>query len=266
MADQVYISKNLNQKQLQFIKLLEDYEISYFDMKEIEHQINQSFKNLNEILENLVDKDLLRRIAKGKYALRNYQNINVLATFISKESSVGYWSALHYHGLTERFPNTVFVKMDQRKRDTEILGAPIQFITVKKEKNMGQEQKGYGGNSFPMTDIEMTLVDCFDQPRYAGDFPDLIKAFAQANLTNKRLIKYTKTYNNIALIKRMGFLAELFHKEKLKSFIHYAKTKVNKRYNLIDAGGLEEGEFVKEWKLRLNVSRTELLQMAETEY
>src|SRR5690606_21193193 len=102
------------------------------------------------------------------------------------------------------------------------------------------------------------------QPRYAGDFADLIKAFATAKLTNNKLIEYTKVYNNIALTKRLGYLATLFHKEKLQSFINYAQTQVNKRYSLIDAGGLQEGEFKNEGKLRLNISQENLLQMAQT--
>ena len=127
-------------------------------------------------------------------------------------------------------------------------------------------QEVYGDDSFTITDIEMTLVDCFDQPRYAGDFTDVIKAFANAKLTNNKLIEYTKAYDNIALTKRVGYLATLFHKDKLQSFINYAKSQVNKRYSLIDAGGLQQGEFISEWKLRLNISKESLLQMAETEY
>lgn len=266
MADSVYISKNLDAPQLQFMKLLEAYELLYFNMHSIEEQLSYKFKNLNEILENLVDKELLLRLERGKYALTNYNNINVLATFISPNSALAYWSALHHHNLTERFPNTVFVKTTQRKRDTQILGTPVKFITVKKNKNLGVIKEGYGDNSFTVTNVEMTLVDCFDQPRYAGDFADMIQAFARSKPTNTKLIEYTKAYNTIALTKRMGYLAELFHKEKLQSFIKYAKSQVNKRYNLIDAGGLEEGEFSSEWKLRLNVSEGNLLNMAQNQY
>lgn len=266
MADSVYISKNLDSNQLQFMKLLEAYEILYFNMQSIEQDIKQSFENLNEILENLVDKELLVRIERGKYALTNYADVKVLATFISQNSAISYWSALHYHGLTERFPNTLFVKTTQRKRDTQILGTPVKFVSVKENKNIGCIREGYGDDSFLVTDIEMTLVDCFDQPRYAGDFADLIKAFATANLTNNKLIEYTRAYNNMALTKRLGFLAELFHENGLQTFMKYAKTQVNKKYSLLDAGGLQQGEFVSEWKLRLNVSRQELLNMAQNEY
>lgn len=35
---------------------------------------------------------------------------------------------------------------------------------------------------------------------------------------------------------------------------------------LIDAGGGQQGEFVNKWKLRLNVSQSELLSMAQNDY
>lgn len=266
MADSVYISKNLDGPQLQFMKLLEANEILYFNMRHIEQELNQHFENLNEVLENLVDKELLNRVERGKYALNNYSNVNVLATFISQNGAIAYWSALHYHGLTERFPNTVFVKTAHRKRDTHILGTNIKFVTVKEYKNIGTVREGYGANSFAITDVEMTLLDCFDQPRYGGDFADVVKAYANAKLTNAKLIDYAKTYHNIAVTKRLGYLSELFHPDKLQGFITYAKSQVNAKYSLMDAGGLQEGEFVSDWKLRLNVGRENLLKMAQTEY
>lgn len=267
MAKSTYISESLNEVQIALLKYLEDNEILYFNLKDLSSQLPKSLTgNVNELVENLYQKDLLYRIERGVYAKSNYNNINTLATLISPNSAIGYWSALHYHGLTERFPNTVFVKTTQRKRETQILGTTVKFVSVKEEKNIGIIKEGYGDDSFSITDVEMTLVDCFDQPRYAGDIADLIKAFANAKLTNNKLIEYTKAYNNIAVTKRIGYLASLFHTKQLQSFINYAKTQVNKKYSLIDAGGLEQGEFISEWRLRLNISKESLLQMAQTEY
>ncbi len=114
--------------------------------------------------------------------------------------------------------------------------------------------------------MEATLIDCFDQPRYAGNFEDLIKAFAQAKLNSAKLIAYAKVYNNKAVTKRLGYLAGLFHPQKLKAFIKYAQTQVNKKYNLLDAGGLEKGAFNSNWKLRLNVSEQDILDMVQSHY
>lgn len=140
------------------------------------------------------------------------------------------------------------------------------LLNRKENKNIGIIQEGYGDNIFPLTDIEMTIIDCLDQPRYGGDMADLVKAFVEAKLTNNKLIKYTKAYDNIALIKRLGYLATLFHQDKLRNFINYASTQVNERYSLIDAGGLQQGEFICEWKIRLNISKENLFQMAQIEY
>lgn len=266
MADSVYKSTNVTKEQLQFLQLLDSYEISYFLMQNIENRINHQFKNLNEVLENLVDKQLINRIERGKYTKENYNNPYVLASFISNGGTVAYWSALHLHALTERFPNKIFIKTTTRKRTINLFGTAIQFITVKHQKNIGIIQNGYADNAYPITDIEMTMVDCFDQPRYAGDFENLIKAFANATLSPTKLITYTKAYNNIALTKRLGYLASLFHPIKLKSFISYAQKQVNKRYNLIDAGGFNEGEFNPLWKLRLNVPEQAILKMAQNQY
>tara|TARA_R110002049_G_scaffold309060_1_gene516347 strand:+ start:1187 stop:1987 length:801 start_codon:yes stop_codon:yes gene_type:complete len=266
MAKSTYISENLNEDQIALLKYLEDHEILYFKLKELALKLPNTLANTNELVENLYQKGLINRIERGVYAKINYTNINVLATIISKNSAIAYWSALHYHGLTDRFPNTLFVKTTQRKRSTEVLGTSVKFVTVKENKNIGVLQEGYGDNSFNITDIEMTFLDCFDQTRYAGDFADLIKAFASTKLVNNKLIEYTKAYNNKAVTKRMGFLAEMFHYNRLQSFIKYAKSQVNKKYSLIDAGGLQQGEFISEWKLRLNIDRQALWQMAQNEY
>jgi hypothetical protein len=56
MAASGYISKNLTETQVTFLKLLDEYEIQLFRFNEIEKQIEQQFDNLNEVLENLVHK------------------------------------------------------------------------------------------------------------------------------------------------------------------------------------------------------------------
>ncbi len=267
MAKSTYISEHLTEKQIALLKYLDDYEILYFKLSDLVSRLPKSqIHNVNELVENLYQKGLLNRIERGVYAKSTYNNIHALATFFNKNSTIAYWSALHLHGLTERFPNTVFVKTTNRKRNTEILGVPVKFVTVKENKQLGIIKEGYGDDAFNLTDVEMTIVDCFDQPRYAGDFEDLISAFAQARLTNRRLIEYTKAYQNTALTKRLGYLAELFHTEALHSFIQYAQKQVNNKYNLIDAGGIEEGQFVSRWKIRLNVSEEKILEMAQNPY
>jgi len=79
--------------------LLDDYEIQLFKFSEIEQLLEKKFDNLSEILENLVDKELLVRMEKGKFCKQGFRNENVIGTFVAENSAVAYWSALNLHGL-----------------------------------------------------------------------------------------------------------------------------------------------------------------------
>ena len=236
MTKSTYISSNLSVEQIKFLHLLDANEIIYFSIKDIENRIGSKPDNLNELVENLCHKKILNRIERGKYAKTQFNDLNVLGTFISNGGVVAYWSALHLHGLTERFPNKLFIKTVARKRNTSIFGTAIQFVSVQSRKNIGIIQNGYGDNAYPLTNAETTLLDCFDQPRYAGDWPDLIRAFYQAKLNSNLLIAYASAYNNASATRRMGYLAELFEKKELKSFIRFARKNTGKKYVLFDVG------------------------------
>ncbi len=266
MADSVYISANLTKAQLLFLHLINENEIEYFTISGIEEQLNHKFGNINEVLENLVQKNFLYRLQKGYYAVKNFNNQNVIGTFISQNSAVAYWSALSLHGLTSRFPNKVFIQTTARKKEKTINGVEYKFVTIPERKRAGIPMLGYVNNSYPLTDIDKTIIDCFNLQKYSGGFDLLISAFAQAKLTGKTMIEYAEAINNISVIKRIGFIAELLNKKGMQSFIKYAKKKVNKKYTLIDSAGVDSGEFVLNWKLRLNVSRDELIQLSKELY
>lgn len=266
MADSVYISANLTKTQMEFLKMLDNYEIQLFKFSDIEKQLNQKFENLNEILENLVHKKLLTRIEKGKFCRPNFRDEFVIGTFVVEDSAIAYWSALTLHGLTEQFANTVFIQTTNKKDDKYILGTTYKFVKIAAYKRVGIVWNGYGSLRYPITDTEKTIVDCFDQPQYSGGYAELIRAVSIAEMNSQKLITYCKALRNIAVTKRIGFLVELFEREALASFVDFAKTEVNNKYNLLDPQGLEEGEFVSEWRLRLNIDRKELIGIMNKQY
>lgn len=266
MGDSVYISSNLTSAQLEFMKLLDENEIDIFLLEEIETKLNQRFDNINEILENLVQKELLSRIERGKFCKANFRDENVIGTFAVKMGVVAYWSALNLHGLTEQFTNTVYIQTTHKKTDKSIFGVNYRFVKISESKRCGIIKQGYGNHVFYMTDVEKTLVDCFDLPQYSGGYAELIRAFAATPISGKKMITYCRAVNNIAATKRMGFLAELFEKRGLKLFIRFAKNQIKDAYNPLDPQGADSGSFNSEWKLRLNISKEKLLDIANKQY
>lgn len=215
MVKSSYISTNVTKPQARLLQMLDDYEVQYFSLSDLSERLGVNVPKLNELVENLHQKGFLVRIERGKYARRQFSDVNVLASFISGGGTIAYWSALHQHGLTERFPNKIFVKLTYRKRNTSILGTPVQFVSVTPDKMIGSVQEGYGDFAYNITDVETTVIDCFDQPRYAGPWEDLLKAFGRADLNSAKMIEYTESYGQKGLIKRLGFLAEQLHPENL---------------------------------------------------
>lgn len=266
MATSSYISVNLTQKQLEFLQLLDYHEIDIFTIDTIEKSIGKKVKDLNEILENLVQKKLLSRIEKGKYCRYNFRDEMTISNYLADDGIVAYWSALNRHGLTEQFPNTIFVQTAKDKREKKVFGVDYKFVRVAKRKLTGYDIHGAGNHQFRMSSIEKTIVDCFDLPQYSGGYAELIRAFNNARLDAKKMVKYCKAINNIAATKRIAYLAELFQKPDFGVFLNYAKKILNEKYNLFDSIGREEGEYVNKWKLRLNISQEDILEICNKMY
>jgi len=250
---------------MNFLKYLETEEIQVFSVEDTK---NFDFQGefANELLENLTKKEFLTRIERGKYCHANFRDENVIGTFIAKDSAVAYWSALNLHGLTEQFPNKIFIQTPQLKKEVEFAGTTYQFIKIQENKRTGIVFNGYGNYKYPITDVEKTIVDCFDLPQYSGGFAELIRAFYQAKLNAKKLIDYCNAVDNIAVIKRLGFLSELFEKKNLKRFTLFARSKINRSYNLFDAFGENTGETNSDWRLRMNLSKENILEIVQNQY
>ncbi|MCL2327688.1 MAG: hypothetical protein FWC39_04135 [Bacteroidetes bacterium] len=249
-----------------FVKYLEEEEIQIFEIQNLKSTLDLDNRKINEIVENLVVKGFLSRIERGKYCRANFRDENVIGIFLAKESAVAYWSALNLHGLTEQFPNKIFIQTTQLKKEVEFAGTTYQFIKIHPNKRIGIVSNGYGNYKFPITDIEKTIIDCFDLPQYSGGFAELIRAFYNANLNAKKLTDYCSAVNNIAVIKRLGFLAELFEKKNLSGFIKFAQSKVNRSYNLFDTFGENAGETNNDWYLRMNLSKENILGIVQNQY
>ena len=73
MARSTYISENTTQNQIDFMLMLDDNELDIFTLEEIKSIASNEFENINEIVENLVQKKLLSRIERGKYCRYNFQ-------------------------------------------------------------------------------------------------------------------------------------------------------------------------------------------------
>lgn len=266
MARSTYISENLSQTQLDMMLLLDENEIDIFTLNDLKVLVNDTSLDINEIIENLVHKKIISRIERGKYCRSNFRDEKVIGCFLASDGVIAYWSALNLHGLTEQFSNNIFIQTTRIKKDKTVFGVNYQFVKIKDSKRAGITTEGFGNHKYRITDKEKTIVDCFDLPKYSGGYSELIRAFSQTDIDQDKLIQYCKAIGNISVIKRLAFLTELLEKTKMTRFLKYAKGEVNPRYVLIDPFGEEEGSFNNDWKLRLNITEEEILDICNKQY
>lgn len=248
---------------IDFIKFIEDHEITVFSLEQVYQWIQKDPIYVHEMLQNLVRKELLFRLERGKYARYGFKNDKVIGTFLASGSAIGYWSAMNHHGFTEQIPNVVFVQTGKFKRDTRVFNVPYKFIHVMPEKMFGITTTGYGNETFPITDEEKTLLDCFDHPELTPGYDTVVRIFSHERFHPETLLKYGEHLGNFSIMKRLSYLSELFEMPDFEFFRQKVASKMNSRYTLIDPTGPDEGVFVGKWKIRLNLSNDSLISMVE---
>jgi predicted transcriptional regulator of viral defense system len=257
-------NKNIYEEVLQFI---DSEELTCFTFAELEKKLQGKLPYLRNAVETLVKKGFLDRIEKGKYCRQTFRNEYVIANMLAPNGAIAYWSALNLHGLSNQFPNAVFVQTPISKKNKTIFGVRYNFIKVKQNKATAYEKTGFGNNAFLITTLEKTIVDCFDLPEYSGGMIELFYALKKVELSSIKLIEAAKAVNNLSATKRIGYLIELYKKPNLKQFLSYAQAEIKQnKYALFDPSGIDMGPYNSRWKLRMNISDLDLIAMGNQIY
>ncbi len=243
---------------------LDDYGLDIFSRNQITEIENLSYKQVEIALRGLTRRRYIKLIDRGKYCKQDFSDEFAIGNFIVKNGGVAYWSAMNFHGLTEQIPNVIFVQTSHQKKDKIIFGVRYKFVQVKENKLIGYKTEGYGNHQFNITDVEKTIVDCFDLPRYSGGYSEIIKAFNNAELSAIKLVKYCKAINNLSVVKRLAYLTELLNKPKMDYFLKYALSVRNEKYILFEHDGEKTGRTNRKWRLVLNVNNDEIKNMAKS--
>jgi len=266
MTTGAYYNKNLPPRFIEAWKRIEESGVGLFSIADMMRITGFMKGEINELVENLFRHSLLERIERGKYCHYNFTNENAIGCFFAQNGTVGYGSALNYHGLTPRFPNAIIIQTTRQRLNARFRGATYRFVTIKPSKYAGIETIGYGGEKFRITSLEKTLVDCFDKPDLGGEYADLIRAFASSDSRPDKLIEAAGIVRNRAAMKRMGYVAELVKPEKLDSFCQFVRAGLTNSYDTFDPSGPNTGRMDPRWKLRMNISVNDISNLINETY
>jgi len=251
--------------QKEFLDILDEFGFDIFSVQMIKDTNRLSVKKIHQAIRTLSHSGIIIKLERGKYFKSGFKDSFTIANFLAPDGGIAYWSALNFHGLTEQFVNVIFVQTAKRKNEEiTINGLRFKFIRIAGRKITGYKTIGYGNHKYKITDIEKTIVDCFDLPHLAGWYQEIIKAFNKAIINQNKLIRYCKIIDNVSLIKRLAFLSELLEKPNMEKFIDYALSVINKNYSVFEIEKSREGKLNKRWRLIMNMDEGEIIEIANS--
>lgn len=209
----------------------------------------------------------IESICRGKYVLNSLMLAGnpiheyEVAMEINEQAAIAYFSAMHFHGLTQQIPHKVFVLTTTQSKlpkntvgsAREIIMRDIHYhvISVKEEFYFGTSKYWIGSSRVNITDLERTLLDMITKPKYCGDFGEVIEGYKLAldKINYEKLVSYACKLGNAAK-RRLGWVLDYLEVDEamivnLKgNYIGYIK---------LNASGDNKGGFNRKWGIRVNL-------------
>ncbi len=191
------------------------------------------------------------------------------AAFI-KPYYFSYYTSNSHYGLTTQMPFTIFIATTKKKPEVEWAGSAFKFVTLSNRKFFGYKREKVLGAEVNMAEIEKSIVDSFDKPRYAGGVEQLVRImwWGLARVDTEKMVSYALKMGSRALVQRLGFIIDFLVKEGLvnpfpENLRNMLLKEVGKPAIYLDLKRTREGEFSRAWRIVNNVPRQQLLSEVE---
>ena len=222
-------------------------------------------QNYRNFLHHLIEKKWILKIRRGVYIIAPLEagekgadsytvHSFVIASLLTKPYYIGYWSALNYHGFTEQTPPCIYIASPKPKNSRKILNTEFRFVTVTTRKMFDVESVMIENNRpVSISSPEKTFVDCLDHPEHAGGIDEVAKAlyFSKDELKLNKLARFAIKIGNSAVIKRLGYLAEVLQLEE-ECLDILEKARIRKGYSVLDPLSPKKGRIKEKWSLIVN--------------
>lgn len=232
-----------------------------FERRTLADLLEVESNRLSFLLQRMEQEGLIARLERGKYLLlgltpeQTLSNPLFLASHIVTPSYVSFWSALHFHGLTEQAPRRIFVAVTRQKRPVTFRGITFQFVRLQPHAFFGYRRETLGGLPLVVADEAKAILDSLSLPVYAGGVGEAAKALRNAlqegRVETAQLVDYARRMGSASLTARLGCLLELLGQP--------AEGLEAPRGPLaLDPQRPRRGQYLRRWKVYLNLPLQEL--------
>ena len=226
-----------------------------------------SGKAANLFLSRLHRKGWIRRVKRGLYCPIPLESRTTepavesawpLAMELFAPCYISGWTAAEHWDLTEQIFNTIAVVSSQPQRSSSqvLAGIPFRIRAVDEDRMFGIQRIWVASHAVGMADPHRLIIDILDDPAFGGGgrhVVDVVSAYWKSEfLEPKKLLEYGTRFGSGAVLKRLGFLAELAGVADSK-WLDEVEANLTKGVARLDPASGDHGKVNSRWRLKVNL-------------
>lgn len=236
------------------------YGLRLFTLDEATKLTKNSQAGMANTLQRYSRMGLLRHVRRNLHCMNDVVTGNPLAdrfeiaSHISPSSYVAYHTALEFHGLAHQTFYTNYVMSRSRFSNFEFDGS--EFIWCSDTIGDIGVASPNGNEKVRITDLERTIIDCFDRIDRAGGIEELLHCMEGILIVNEdKMTKYLECYGKAFLYQKTGYLLERIKEQAhiSEGFIEMCRGKGHKAVKKL-TNDSDSDTYIKQWNLYIPYS------------
>ena len=257
--------KNISSTEGKILTTFMDMDKTWFTISELYSCFPKfSETTLRVHLKNMTDDGLLLRVRDGVYYIIPFEYDSqtyipdwhlLVEPLVGGEHYIGYYAAMHIHNLITQPSLVEQIVVNKQKQPANIVlrEARFQFIYHNPKHFFGYKKTWIDNfNKVYCSDLEKTFVDALYKPSYSGGMVEIGKALymAKNKIDFEKLLAYIDRFGSVTVIKRLGFLLELFGIET--QILDQLQKRNTKTVVVLDTTLPKDGKINSRWGIQKN--------------
>jgi predicted transcriptional regulator of viral defense system len=269
--------KTLGPQAAGFVTTLYERNQTIFGVRDVRAITGLTDASARSFVRKLVDRGLVTRLKPGLYILvpfemgrdREYMGdpFLVAKALVGGENYyLSHATAMEIHQMVTQPQLVVYVSTPERLPPRAIMGTEFRFVFCRNKSLFGiVEHWVTKQEKVQVSDLERTVIDGLKRPEYCGGLTEVAKGLwmQQHRMSPERLIRYAIRLKMGAVIRRLGFLLELYGISTQET-TKVLRDCLTNSYAPLDPTLPADGKHLHRWRLHLNVEPDELLSVVRT--
>lgn len=271
------VLKTLGPQAASLVTLLHERNRTLFTLEDVIAITGLSEVSARSFVRKLVNRGVASRLKPGLFVLvpfelgreREYVGDPLLvarALAGGREYYLSHGTAMEIHQMVTQPRLVVYVTTPGPIRPRTIGGTEFRFVRCQRRHLFGTTEHWVTKQeTVRVSDLERTVIDGLRHPEYCGGLTEVAKGhwIQREKVEVPKLVDYALRLDVGAVIRRLGFLLELYELGNVEA-IERLQHRLTPTYVSLDPALPSEGNYLRRWRLRLNVDPDELRTVARS--